>query len=76
MAVTMRNAPNRKNTQVKREMMAAPTKMNMPRSTSATVMPTDSTNFCSSFGTAKFDMIMTNTNRLSMLSEYSVSQPE
>ncbi len=51
-------------------------RMNTPRSTSAIVMPTDNTNFCSFFGTAKFDMMMTNTKRLSMLSEYSVSQPE
>ena len=27
----------------------------------AIIMPTDSTNFCSLFGTAKFDMMMTNT---------------
>ena len=31
---------------------------------------------CSCFGTAKFDIMMTKTNRLSILSEYSVSQPE
>ena len=40
------------------------------------VMPTESTYFWSCLGTAKFDMMMTNTNRLSMDSEYSVSQPE
>ncbi len=39
-------------------------------------MPTDSTYFWSTFGTAKFDMMMTKTNRLSMLSEYSVSHLE
>ena len=76
MAVTIRNAPNRKNTQVKREIMAAPMRMNTPRNTNAMVIPMDSTNFCSCFGTAKFDMMMTKTNRLSILSEYSVSQPE
>lgn len=56
--------------------MAAPMRMNTPRNTNAIVMPMDSTNFCSCFGTAKFDIMMTKTNRLSILSEYSVSQPE
>ena len=31
-----------------------------PRSTSATATPTDSTYFCRTLGTAKFDMMMTN----------------
>ena len=47
----------------------------MPRISSAITMPIDST-FCRySRGTAKDDMMITNTNRLSTESEYSVIQP-
>ena len=49
--------------------------MNPARSTSAMMMPTMSTRCWCCRGTANFDMMMTKTNRLSMLSEYSVSHP-
>ncbi|CPU64551.1 Uncharacterised protein [Mycobacteroides abscessus] len=56
-------------------MIAAPARMNAPRRTSATMIPTMRTRCCCSRGTAKRAMMMTNTNRLSTERLYSVSHP-
>ncbi len=47
----------------------------MPRSTSAMMMPTISTSCWYFLGTENLAMMMTNTNRLSIESEYSVTHP-
>ncbi len=49
--------------------------MKIPRSTSAMMMPTMSTSCWYFLGTLNRLMMMTNTNRLSMLRLYSVSHP-
>ncbi len=52
--------------------MAAPRKMKPVRATSAKTIPKSSTFCWSSRGTAKLDMMMRNTNRLSTESAFSV----
>ena len=74
-AVHRRKAPKRKNTSMKRSMIADPARMKMPRKMRARMMPTMSTCCWYFLGTDKPLMMMTNTNRLSMLRLYSVSQP-
>lgn len=74
-AVQMRNAPKMKKTHVKVAMAAAPTAMKMPRSTSAITMPAISTVCCACFGTANRVRITMNTNRLSTLRLFSVTNP-
>lgn len=56
-------------------MAAAPTAMNAPRITSARTMPMVSTFCWYSRGTAKVDMMITKTNRLSTLRAFSVTYP-
>ena len=56
-------------------MIVAPSRMKIPRRTSAMMMPTISTSCWYFRGTAKRVMITMNTNRLSMLRLYSVIQP-
>jgi hypothetical protein len=70
--VKIRKAPKTKNTQTKRSIAAAPTAMKMPRRISASTIPNSSTLCWCAAGTAKLVMMMTKTNRLSTLSEYSV----
>ena len=60
---------------MKRSITAAPSRMKIPRSTSAMMMPTISASCCSFRGTWKRAMMITKTNRLSTERLYSVSQP-
>ena len=71
----MRNAPNRKNTQLKLWIAAAPAAMNAPRKISASTMPTISANCCRCRGTFSLAMMMMKMNRLSTDRLYSVSHP-
>ncbi len=54
-------------------MIAEPIAMKMPRITSAIAMPTSSTFCWKARGTAKLDMMMRKTKRLSTLSAFSVT---
>ena len=56
-------------------MSCTPRTMKIPRSTSAMMMPTMSTSCWYFRGTENLDMMMTKTKRLSIDSEYSVTQP-
>ena len=67
--------PKMKKTSTKALMIAAPARMKMPRKMMAMMMPTMSTSCWYFRGTEKLPMMMMKTNRLSMLNEYSSSQP-
>ena len=74
-AVQMRMPPKTQKTQLNCSMAAAPTTMKTVRRASATAMPISSTFCWYSRGTAKLDMMMTKTKRLSTLSAFSVMYP-